>query len=450
MKWIFFLLGIILLISIASAEMTPFYPGPYGPGVIYKNNSWVDDMSTSVDHNVVSGTGAYNNNSRLTWNAGNGGLWNDSINYAGGVVYRNATFGSANYFMLSSSMGASLDERDITFCSQSPTDYTLSGNEYAAKFSGNKVMTLYIVVAGSSNSIANRNDLTATLGNTFYWENVYFNSTNTTTITFTVQSDPLKNLSSNDKVYTSGYAGFYYGYQFYKGQFDNFSIESPPGCGSGGICDGVNWTNLSGYPLDGIVPGATIVLNDTTTVRHAMPEHTSSCNLNPNCAHNQTGFQDANYWDIFNSTSVNKTYTTANITLTSATTGSMTGSYWVFERVNNTYGTNTTIKQNYINFIASQGGGAPTAALSCTPTAGVRNSSRTCTDQSTGSATSVQLYGAGTNPCSANNISFNVAGTVPIFPLNYSYCGVCEIASNANGASTACTRLYVSQPQTVI
>jgi len=62
-------------------------------------------------------------------------------------------------------------------------------------------------------------------------------------------------------------------------------------------------------------------------------------------------------------------------------------------------------------------GAAPVAAFSCTPIAGVRNSTRTCTDASTNTPTSWDWFGAPSNPC----IGYNTSTQSPnIFPINYS------------------------------
>ena len=90
-------------------------------------------------------------------------------------------------------------------------------------------------------------------------------------------------------------------------------------------------------------------------------------------------------------------------------------------------------------------GAAPVAAFSCTPIAGVRNSTRTCTDASTNTPTSWDWFGAPSNPC----IGYNTTIQSPnIFPLNYSWCSICLIATNAQGSDTECKTnyLYVSQP----
>jgi hypothetical protein len=111
--------------------------------------------------------------------------------------------------------------------------------------------------------------------------------------------------------------------------------------------------------------------------------------------------------------------------------------------------TNGNLMYYYEPLATAGGGAAPVASFTATPEAGVRNSTRAIVDQSSNTPTSIQLYGAGTNPCIGNNVSFSPGGVVNIFPLNFSWCGVCEIASNAQGSDTICTRLYVSQPWVV-
>jgi hypothetical protein len=125
------------------------------------------------------------------------------------------------------------------------------------------------------------------------------------------------------------------------------------------------------------------------------------------------------------------TYTIGlNITNTTA------GGTWVNRNI-------TTVTQNVV-VSAAGGTTTPSAQFSCTPQAGVRNSTRTCNNESAGALIpdTVDWYGSGTNPC----IGTNTTSMNPnIFPMNFSWCGLCLIAKT-NEYNTSCQQLYVSQP----
>jgi PKD repeat protein len=156
---------------------------------------------------------------------------------------------------------------------------------------------------------------------------------------------------------------------------------------------------------------------------------------------------DTSVWDFYNATA-NQTSTAENVTLD---THSMVGLYNLLHKVNNTYGGNETTKIAYLNILAPGGGGpvAPVAAFSCTPIAGVRNATRTCTDTSTNTPTGWDWYGFGPNPCFTGNVTNQ---NPLIFPKNFGYCSLGLIATNAGGSDTESkgNYIYVSQPQVVI
>jgi len=159
---------------------------------------------------------------------------------------------------------------------------------------------------------------------------------------------------------------------------------------------------------------------------------------------NDTSLNGTNYiWDFGDSSAIVTGFLNKNTTHTY----SDAGTYSVGHAVSNW---TTTIWNNQTDYITVTGGGeAPIAAFSCTPIAGVRNSTRTCTDASTNTPTSWDWFGAPSNPC----IGYNTTIQSPnIFPLNYSWCSICLIATNAQGSDTECKTnyLYVSQPQVML
>jgi hypothetical protein len=83
----------------------------------------------------------------------------------------------------------------------------------------------------------------------------------------------------------------------------------------------------------------------------------------------------------------------------------------------------------------------PDATFNCLPIAGVRNSTRICTNSS--QSDTVDYYGAGTNKC----IGTNTTSPNPnIFPKNFSWCSICMIAAT-DTKNTSCLSLYTAQPQ---
>jgi PKD repeat protein len=224
----------------------------------------------------------------------------------------------------------------------------------------------------------------------------------------------------------------------------NLSVEMAPGAGTGS--NGVNWTNQSGYPLE-VTTGDTLILNDTTTRSHLMPEHTSACLNSPTCPHNWT--YDRSCWNVSQipttSFSLNTfvcDYTTENISFTAGAAGS----YNVTLQVNNTYGGNYTSKANYIT--VSGAGAAPVAIFGCSPTAGVRGSIRVCNDSSTNTPTSWDYFdNPGANPCLATNLTTN---NISFTSRHFGWCGpICLKASNAYGNNVNCSAtnyLWSSMP----
>jgi len=101
-------------------------------------------------------------------------------------------------------------------------------------------------------------------------------------------------------------------------------------------------------------------------------------------------------------------------------------------------------------FEALPGGAiAPVAAFSCTPLITPRNGTVACTDASTNTPTSWDWY----SPPAATGLPICFSGNLSnqnpnIFPMQWGYCGLCEIATNSAGTDTECkpNYIYVRQP----
>jgi hypothetical protein len=105
----------------------------------------------------------------------------------------------------------------------------------------------------------------------------------------------------------------------------------------------------------------------------------------------------------------------------------------------------------YFEPLPAAAGSAPVAAFSCTPIAGVRNATRTCTDASTNTPTSWAWWSPSSGVGCVLNGSLPANQNPAVFPKNFSYCGLCLTATNAFGSGSTCKAnyLYTSQPWVV-
>ena len=101
------------------------------------------------------------------------------------------------------------------------------------------------------------------------------------------------------------------------------------------------------------------------------------------------------------------------------------------------YRTGTLKMSAYIYYTTGGGGTTPSASFTCTA-AGVRNSSRTCTNSSASLIPdTTDWYGTLPNQCFSGNLT-NVKNPT-IYPLNFGWCSMCLIASNGGTlTNTSC------------
>jgi hypothetical protein len=433
-KWIFALFLLLVAVPPITAIETNNWPGPYIAGYEYKNGSVVDDYTT--DSIVGTGRAAYNNGTIVTWTPKETGKIN--FTSSDGMIYRNSTFGSGLYrFDIYTTSSTGTRSAELTLASQSPTDLASSGtgNKYTVKIIYGATSSAYIykTVAGAQTTLASNLVLPpSTLGRKQY-QSVYFNSTaSNNNINFTFSIKEGWNLTATTGIYSSGYIGAYAGFNVV---FDNLSAEMPPGAGTP-YQNGVNWTNATLTPLDGIHSGDTIVINDTTTRRHfTNPMHTAATTT-------LSSWDDNDWWIINGTASLHQGHL-ENITVA---TKSMVGAYDVWEQVNNTFGGNWTNKSGYLNILAPAGGAAPTADFACTPLAVVRNQTIACTDQSTNVPTSWLWWVPSDDtqhPLFTN--STEVTNQNPSFFPHYvgGYHGLCLTATNGAGSGSTCKSKYI-------
>jgi hypothetical protein len=98
--------------------------------------------------------------------------------------------------------------------------------------------------------------------------------------------------------------------------------------------------------------------------------------------------------------------------------------------------------------VYSTGGAAGTypvdASFSVDKIAGVRNSSRKLTNATGSNIPNTTEWYGGSDPVPCVG---NLTGPSPtIFPVNFSWCSICEIAHSGSTSNTSCMRLYVAQP----
>jgi len=108
------------------------------------------------------------------------------------------------------------------------------------------------------------------------------------------------------------------------------------------------------------------------------------------------------------------------------------------------YSTNKGNSWDLIQFSNGTAAAPPVAAFTCTPLITPRNGTVTCGDASTETPTAWDWYSAAMFTGGPTCFSGNKSNQNPvIFPMQWGYCGLCEIASNSAGSDTECKPNYI-------